>query len=207
MAAKTTMPAMTGKGLESLLESLLSDCERLTGNRLAWHRHEPKMAGKIRVSGGLPDYEVILAGVPHLIECKHESKAAAALGRLTATKDAGGEDKWTGTGVKPDQAREMDRHERAGVRCWILIRLEVNAATLKRAAQQSLMGSGGDLPAVVCRLVPWPEWRALMAAAEDCRRRGQEPQASIPAAELAVMGWPLRSAQELLAALRANREG
>jgi hypothetical protein len=192
---------MTGKGLESLLESMLSDCERLTGNRLAWHRHEPKMAGKIRVSGGLPDYEAVFDGRTHLIECKHESGSAAALGRLTAAKDATGDDKWTGTGVKPDQAREMDRHERAGVRCWILIRLEVNAATLKRAAQQPLMGAGGDLPAVVCRLVPWPEWRARMAAAEDCRRRGQEPQASIPAAELALMGHPLRSAGELLKAL------
>ena len=197
-------PPMTGKGLETTLETMLSDCERLTGGRLAWHRHEPKMAGKIRVSGGLPDYEAVFDGRVHLIECKHESGSAAALGRLTASKDATGADKWTGTGVKPDQAREMDRHERAGARCWILIRLEVSAATLRKASQVRLDGTGADMPPVICRLVPWPAWRTLMAAAEDARRRGQEPQASIPAADLAAMGWPCRNAAELLAAIRGS---
>ena len=189
------MADLTGKGWESQMELLLSQCERLTGGRLAWHRHEPKMAGKIRVSGGLPDYEAVFDGAVHLIECKHESGSAANIGRLEGT------DRDCGAGVKPSQAREMDRHERAGVCCWVAVRLEVNAATLRKAAQGRVLGTGGDLPAVVCRLVPWPEWRALMAAAEDRRRRGQEPQASIPAAELAVMGWPLRSAGELLKAL------
>ena len=198
MGKAPVTPPMTGKGLESLLESLLLGCERLTGGRLAWHRHEPKMAGKIRVSGGLPDYEAVFDGAVHLIECKHESGSAADIGRLEGT------DRDCGAGVKPSQAREMDRHERAGVRCWIAIRLEVNASTLRKSAQGRLDGSGGDMPPVICRLVPWPTWRALMAAAEDCRRRGQEPQASIPAADLATMGWPCRNAAELLAAIRGS---
>jgi hypothetical protein len=159
------------------------------------------MAGKIRVSGGLPDYEAVYSGAPHLIECKHESGSAADLGRLEGT------DRDCGAGVKPSQAREMDRHERAGVRCWIAVQLEVSATTLRKAAQQSILGTGGDMPAVVCRLIPWPVWRAKMAAAEDCRRRGVEPDASIPAADLAGMGWPIRNAAELLAAIRPNREG
>ena len=191
-------PPMTGKGLETTLEAMLSDCERLTGGRLVWHRHEPKMAGKIRVSGGLPDYEAVFDGRVHLIECKHESGSAADIGRLEGT------DRDCGAGVKPSQAREMDRHQRAGATCWILVRLEVNAATLRKASQVRLDGAGGDMPPVICRLIPWPAWRALMAAAEDCRRRGQEPQASIPAADLAGMGWPCRNAAELLAAIRGS---
>lgn len=191
-------PPMTGKGLETTLEAMLSDCERLTGGRLAWHRHEPKMAGKIRVSGGLPDYEAVFDGRVHLIECKHESGSAADIGRLEGT------DRDCGAGVKPSQAREMDRHQRAGATCWILVRLEVSAATLRKASQMRLDGTGADMPPVICRLIPWPAWRALMAAAEDARRRGQEPQASIPAADLAVMGWPCRNAAELLAAIRGS---
>ena len=189
---------MTGKGLETTLEAMLSDCERLTGGRLAWHRHEPKMAGKIRVSGGLPDYEAVFDGRIHLIECKHESGSAADIGRLEGT------DRDCGAGVKPSQARMMDRHERAGAACWILVRLEVSAATLRKASQMRLDGTAADMPPVICRLVPWPTWRALMAAAEDARRRGQEPQASIPAADLAGMGWPCRNAAELLATIRGN---
>ena len=198
------MADLTGKGWESQMELLLSQCERLTGGRLAWHRHEPKMAGKIRVSGGLPDYEAVFDGAVHLIECKHESSASAMrIGRLQADIGPDGKPLKVDAGVKPAQAVQMDRFLLAGpsVQCWVAARLEVNTATLKKAAQQPLIGTGGDLSAVVCRLVPWPEWRALMAAAEDRRRRGQEPQASIPAAELAVMGWPLRSAGELLKAL------
>jgi len=79
--------------------------------------------------------------------------------------------------------------------------LEVSAATLRKASQVRLDGTGADMPPVICRLVPWPTWRALMAAAEDARRRGVEPQASIPAADLAAMGWPCRNAAELLKAL------
>jgi len=63
--------------------------------------------------------------------------------------------------------------------------------------------SPAPLPPVLCRLVPWPTWRALMAAAEDARRRGETPDASIPAAALATMGHPCQNAGELLTALRA----
>jgi hypothetical protein len=161
-----------------------------------------RWGGKIRT--GKPDFCLMIAGCLHWIECKQQTGSGAVIGRLVATKDATGTDKGTGAGVEPDQAAWMDAATKAGATCWVAIRLEVNAATLRKAAQQPLIGAGGDLPAVVCRLVPWPEWRARMAAAEDCRRRGQEPQASIPAAELALMGWPLRSAGELLKALEAT---
>ena len=117
------------------------------------HRHEPKMAGKIRVSGGLPDFEIILHGRAHLIEAKAETGTAASLGRLV------GIDRDCGTGVKPSQAAEMDAATRAGASCWIAVRLEVPESTRRRAAQVALDGSGGDMPAVICRLVPWTLWR------------------------------------------------
>ena len=43
-----------------------------------------------------------------------------------------------------------------------------------------------------------------MVAAEEARRTGGDVQASIPARELAALGWPLRSAGELRAALVAD---
>lgn len=190
-------PPMTGTGLETQLERWLSDCERLAGGRLAWHRHEPKMRGKIRVGGGLPDYEAMYSGRVHLIECKHESGSAMDIGRLDGT------DLDCGAGVKPSQARELDRHERAGGVGWILARLELNATTRAKLAQMRLDGSGGDPAAAILRLIPWPTWRGWMARAEDSRKAATCPmvRASIPAAELAGMSYPCRSAAELLKAL------
>jgi len=173
-----------------------------TGGRLHWWQNVVtvnKYGGKSET--GMPDFGIMYEGT-HFIECKHESGAGMVLGRLAATKDAGGEDKWTGTGVKPMQAAWMDAATKAGATCWIAARLEVNAATLRKAAQVRLDGTVADMPPVIARLIPWPAWRALMAAAEDCRRRGIDPDASIPAADLAGMGWPIRNAAELMVAIR-----
>ena len=178
-----------GKGWERDVEAML----RGVGG---WfHRHEPKMAGKIRVSGGVPDFELVLSGTCHIVEAKHESGASMSLGRLV------GLDRECGPGIKPSQAREMDAATKAGARCWIAARLELPESTRRRAAQVRLDGSGGDMPAVVCRLVPWSFWRARMAIAEEARRTGGDVVASIPAAALAMLGWPLRNAMELRAAL------
>ncbi len=182
-----------GKGWEREVEALL----RAVGG---WtHRHEPKMAGKIRVSGGVPDFEIVLLGRAHLVECKHSSGSSAQLGRLVDTeKDCPPE------GISPKQAREMDAATTAGAHCWVAVRLEVAESARRRAAQVALDGSGGDMPATIRRLVPWTLWRARMVAAEEARRTGGDVQASIPAAELATLGWPLRTVGELRAALMDN---
>lgn len=176
-----------GKGWEREVEAMM----RGVGG---WfHRHEPKVAAKVRVSGGLPDFELILGGVAHIIEAKHEGGASMDLGRMV------GEDRSAGAGVKPSQAREMDAATAAGARCWIAARLELPDSTRKRLGQPGLWG--GDVPAVIRRLIPWPEWRARMVAAEEARRAGGDVEASIPAEELATLGHPLRDAGELRRAL------
>ena len=183
-----------GKGWEREVEALMRS---VPGGYV--HRHEPKMAGKIRVAGGVPDFEIILLGCAHLVECKHSSGSSAQLGRLVDTeKDCPPE------GISPKQAREMDAATAAGARCWIAVRLEVSESTRRKAAQVALDGTGGDMPAVIRRLVPWTLWRARMEAAEDARRTGGDVQASIPAVELAGLGYPLRTAGELRAALVDN---
>ena len=83
-------------------------------------------------------------------------------------------------------------------------RLELSDVQRRKLAQQPIFGGGGDVPAAIQRLVPWPLWRARMVAAEEARRTGSDVVASIPAAELAALGWPLRSAGELRAALVAD---
>jgi hypothetical protein len=207
---------LTGKGWENCFgddskkhRGYLATLTLTTGGRLHWWQNVVtvnKYGGKSET--GMPDFGIVLDGRLHFIECKHESSAPSMqIGWLTATKDAGGADKWTSAGVKPDQAEWMDAATKAGATCWVAARLEVNTRTREKSAQVRLGEASEPLPPLITRLIPWPEWRARMAAAEDCRRRGQEPQASIPAAELALMGWPLRSAHELLAALRSNREG
>ena len=181
-----------GKGWEREVEALM----RAVPDGYT-HRHEPKMAGRRRIAGGAPDYEIVLGGRAHFIECKHESDSSVDLGRLA------GKDDEAGAGVKPSQAREMDAATAAGARCWIAVRLEVPEATRRKAAQVALDGTGGDMPAVIRRLVPWTLWRARMVAAEEARRTGGDVAASIPAVELAGLGYPLRTAGELRAALVA----
>ena len=206
-------PPMTGDGWEEVFganshnqKGWLETLTIQTGGRFQWWRNvvvDNRYGGKTET--GLPDYGVLFGGMTHWIECKHESDSASMrIGRLKADIGPDGRPLKVDKGVKPAQAEQMDRFLLAGpaVRCWVAARLEVSAATLRKASQVRLDGTGGDMPPVICRLIPWPAWRALMAAAEDCRRRGQEPQASIPAADLAAMGWPCRNAAELLAAMR-----
>jgi hypothetical protein len=201
---------MTGKGWEACFgadskahRGYLPTLALTTRGALHWWQNivtVNKYGGKSET--GMPDFGIVLDGGLHFVECKHDSTASGMmLGRLEASKDAGGEDKLTGTGVKPLQAAWMDAATTAGGTCWIAARLEVSTATLRKAAQMRLDGSGADLPPIITRLIPWPTWRALMAAAEDARRRGEVPDASIPAADLAGMGWPCRNAGELLKAL------
>ena len=208
------LDALTPKGWELCFgadsrsaKGWLATLALTTGGRLHWWQMVTvpnRWGGK--TEGGAPDFGLHLDGTTHWTECKnYENATAAEIGRLTAAKDASGNDKNIGTGVKPDQAEWMDLATKSGATCWIAVQLEVSAATLRKSAQQRLDGSGGDLPRVIRRLIPWPAWRALMAAAEDCRRRGEVPDASIPAADLAAMGWPCRSAAELLVALQGNK--
>jgi len=199
---------MTGKGWESCFgadskahRGYLPTLALTTRGQLHWWQNVVtvnRYGGKSET--GMPDFGILLDGRLHFVECKHDSgPSAMGLGRLT--KPDG--DKLPDHGVAPKQAIWMDLATAAGARCWIAARLEVGAATRAKSAQGRLGAPSAPLPPVLCRLVPWPTWRALMAAAEDARRRGEVPDASIPAAALATMGHPLGSAADLLTALRA----
>jgi len=161
--------------------------------------NEPKTRNGYRVEGGTPDMTLIWRGICHLVECKEASGSSIKLGRLAAPPDG----KKPPPGVTWMQAEMMNSAEQAGALCWVAVQLEVSESTRRRAAQVALDGTGGDMPAVIRRLVPWGLWRARMAAAEEARRTGGDVVASIPAVELAGMGWPLRTAGELRAALVA----
>ena len=208
MAKTDPRVAMTGTGWQCQIGNKSADypgwlpqLAALYPRRLWWWRNEPEVRNGIKIPSGLPDYGCTLDGHPILIECKHTSnKASVQLGRLIKNPDRDTPEE----GVSWIQAANMDSATLAGWTCFVAVRLEVNAATLRKASQVRLDGTGGDMPPVLCRLIPWSAWRARMAAAEDARRRGQEPQASIPAADLAVMGWPCRNAGELLAAIRGS---
>lgn len=209
MVTKPTTLPMTGKGWESCFgadskahRGYLPTLALLTRGRLHWWQNVVtvnKYGGKSET--GMPDFGILLDGGLHFVECKHESGAGMTLGRLTATKDATGDDLWTGTGVKPLQATWMDLATTAGATCWIAARLEVGATTRAKSAQVRLGAPSDPLPPVITRLIPWPTWRSLMATAEDARRREEVPDASIPAATLATMGHPLNSASDILKAL------
>ena len=157
-------------------------------------RFEPKVQNGYKMKGGTPDFGLYLGTTFHLIECKEETAAS-----MTLAKNKNSD----GSGISPAQAAEMDRATSRGVRCWVAAHLELPESTRRKAAQQQLVGTGGDIPAVIRRLVPWALWRARMAAAEEARLRGGDVQASIPAVELAGLGHPLRSAVELRRALEA----
>ena len=123
---------MTGKELERYCEKLLAP----TGGY--WHRNEPKMQGRIRVSGGTADYTLILNGTAHYIECKAGSGTSMRLGCLTAPEDGAKPP----AGITPAQAAALDHLERSGGRGWILAAL-------------------GDYEPV---RVPWRVWRGWLAA-------------------------------------------
>jgi hypothetical protein len=179
---------LTGKEWERIVEAWLGavggwDC-----------RFEPKVQNGYKMEGGTPDFGLYLGTDFHLIECKKETAAS-----MTLAKNKNSD----GSGISPAQAAEMDRATSRGVRCWVAARLELSDVQRRKLAQQPIFGDGGDVPAAIQQLVPWALWRARMAAAEEARLRGGDVQASIPAVELAGLGYPLRSAAELRRALEA----
>ena len=209
---------LTGKGWEKQVDHWLSELATSTP-RFHWHPHEPKQNGNIKLASGYPDREIIWEGRAYLIEVKEESGTSLTVGRSV------GKDKEAGSGVKPSQYRELDLHLAAGAPCFVAVLLQAPAARERKQAQ--LLGPPARKAESIQRLIPWADYRpwidrreAAIAAEERWLRetaqralRGQptqprpEVQASIPAAKLALMGWPLRSAQELLAALRVKCEG
>jgi len=170
----------------------------------AWLPIPPAMRAGRRVTSGAPDIHALYQGIPHYIECKMFSTGnKAPLGLLVRKVGADGKEKEDGNSVSPENAEVMDQLTAAGGRCWIACMVVLSEAAQRKAAQQQLGGAGGDLPAVIRRLVPWALWRARMAAAEEARLRGGDVQASIPAVELVELGWPIRTAAELRRALEA----
>ncbi len=215
---KAAKPKTGGLTTESHLDRLLRAAEVMEQGRLCWHPHHPATHKGTRLESGLSDRGVCWNGRYSMIEAKEEDGTSASLGRTI------GIDRECGNGVKPSQVREMDRHEKAGVRCYVLISLTVPAKAPKRR-KDGTMSDPGYPGATIARIIPWAAWRALMQAAEDQRvalarwqiesgrlmvRLGPtcplppKPtvNASISAADLATMGHPCRNAAELLAAIR-----
>ena len=228
MAAKTDPRlAMTGTGWEATFEAnndktpkgWLEALAIESDGRLKWWRN-PQNASIYggKKESGIPDFCVLIGGVLHFIECKHEDGTSLTVGRST------GEDDEAGNGVKPSQYRWMSARPESGGIYWIAARLNVPAA--KERKQGRLLGPPARQAESIQRLIPWQDYRpwidrreAAIAEedqwpAKNARRLlahlpalpRPEVQASIPAADLAVMGWPLRSAQELLAALAGSCE-
>ena len=213
-------PAARGIAGESYLDRLLSQCAASEGGCFHWHEHHPPIRGGTRGESGLPDREVLWKGHAYFLEVKEESGTSCSLGRLIKLPQGVKADH----GVSWRQAEEMDLHTAAGGPCYVVAILTVPYKA-PRKRKDGTISDPGHAAATIARIVPWPEWRALMATAEEQRRALARWQidsgrlmvrygptcelppkpvvdASIPAADLAVMGWSLRSAHELLAALR-----
>ena len=216
---KAAKPKTGGVATESHLDRLLRAAEVMEQGRLCWHPHHPATYKGTRLESGLSDRGVCWNGRYTMIEAKEEDGTSASLGRLT------GIDRECGNGVKPSQVREMDRHEKAGVRCFVLISLTVPAKAAPKRKQAAITPDPGRAQETIIRIIPWAAWRALMQAAEDQRLALARWQidsgrlmvaggvncvlppkptvdASIPAADLATIGHPCRTAAELLAAIR-----
>ena len=124
-----------GKKVEAEAEAIL----RAAGGFV--HRNEPRMQGRILVSGGLPDFTLILRGVAHYVEVKHSQQALLPLGCLTPPLGTAK----APAGVSYQQAATLDALEAAGARGYVYARLD------------STRGS-------VAALVPWQTWRGWLAA-------------------------------------------
>jgi hypothetical protein len=170
---------MTGTQWETVLEGWLKALP------LASFRNEPKMAGKIKVAGGTPDYTALLAGKCHLIECKKEGAVSFDLGNLVPPASGAKE----GNGVTSKQSNALTKWELHGGHGWIAARLEVPAATPKK--QGSLL-TVARKEHVIQRLVPWADWRRLLLGGTK----------SVPYNEFAELGLPLRGPDDLMAALK-----
>jgi hypothetical protein len=148
----------------------------------------------LKAGSGWPDYAIVTGvGTPsHYVEVKLSSEPRVKLGG-------------DGTaGVSDSQAARMDALSDLGHRCWIALRWEVPDSVRAKSLQGSLDGARAPLPYAVQLLIPWKAWRALRAAAVDARDQGGKVEASIPAVDLAALGWPLRSANELRKALTSD---
>jgi len=173
---------MTGKQWETVLETWLKALP------VAWFRNEPKMAGKIRISGGTPDYTALLAGKCHLIECKEDANTALDLGHLSPHPEG----KSLGHSIKPAQADALTKWQLHGGYGWIAARLEVPAAAPKK--QGSLLIAPRK-EQVIQRLVPWADWRRLLLGGTR----------SVPYVEFEMLGYPLQGPDDLLKALQSAR--
>lgn len=181
----------TGKGWELWVEHALSQLPPQT----MWHRNEPPMRNGFPQPSGIPDYIVIIGGQAHYIECKAHTGTAAPLGTLDVEAA-------NAPGIEGRQAAKMDRLTAADARCWVAA-----SVCLPSTTQQALHGSLAR-PSIIRRLIPWPTWRALLAASEatlerpvEAGKKARRQGASIPWAELAKLGHPLNSAADLLKAL------
>jgi hypothetical protein len=171
---------MTGTQWETVLEGWLKALP------LASFRNEPKMQGRIKVSGGTPDYTALLAGKCHLIECKKEGAVSFDLGNLVPPASGANE----GNGVTSKQSNALTKWERHGGYGWVAARLEVPAAAPKK--QGSLLIAPRK-EQVIQRLVPWADWRRLLLGGTK----------SVPYNEFAELGLPLRGPDDLMKALQS----
>lgn len=160
---------------------------------LASFRNEPKMQGGYRVDGGTPDYTALLAGQAHLIECKLETSTAFTLGQLTAPttiSEKTGKETKEKHGISSTQAESLTNWERHDGHGWIAARLEVPAKA-PRIDKKGEVTDPGREAQMIQRLVPWSDWRRLLLNGTR----------SVPFAEFAMLGYPLRDAAYLLNAL------
>ena len=163
---------------------------------LASFRNEPKVQGGYKMAGGTPDYTALLAGRCHLIECKLETSTAFVLGQLTApvtVSAATGKETKEKHGISSEQSATLTRWESHGGYGWIAARLEVSALA-PRGKQAKLLDEGRKAQ-VIQRIVPWRVWRKML----------EEGKCSVPYLEFAGLGYPLNSAQELIAAISAAK--
>ena len=210
--------AVRGASAEGHVDRLLSAASVMERGRLHWHQHHPPIRGGQRAESGLPDREVLWNGRAYLLEAKEKTGTSIDLGRIeNKNTDCGG-------GIRPTQVEEMDLHTAAGVPCFVVAILTVPAKAPRKRKDGSISDPGYP-GATIARIIPWPAWRALMARAEDQRAALARWQidsgrlmvaggvncalppkptvdASIPAADLATMGHPCRTAAELLAVIR-----
>lgn len=145
----------------------------------------------VKVGSGWPDFAIVTgAGSPsHYVECKKSCKPRVPLG---GDQDAG---------VSDSQAARMDALTAIGHRCWIALRWEPPDRVREKSRQGALDGSRVELGYAVQLLIPWQRWNFLRAAAVGARAVGSTVEASIAAEHLDGLGYPLRSAGELHAAL------
>ena len=145
----------------------------------------------LKEGSGWPDFAIVTgAGSPsHYVECKLTSGPRVPLG---GDKTAG---------VSDSQAARMNALTAIGHRCWIALRWEPPDRVREKSRQGALDGSRVELGYAVQLLIPWQRWGFLRAAAVGARAVGSTVEASIAAEHLDGLGWPLRTAGELRAAL------